>query len=155
MFGAPWQQGGLLVLCFMEKRIMCKITHAGIRLSITDGTEMCHVTRLVFRHAFIVIVVTHTHTCYLCSRLEVRMRVVWLGRRKMKRMRIYTCKKMDQPVKKTKADRGDFAIHSISFNLQHVVLAPHLKTNVIFSCRRQWTCNLEIQDCSGSYMSVW
>jgi len=33
------------------------------------------------------------------------MRVVWLGRRKVKRMRIFTCKKMDQPVKKTKADR--------------------------------------------------
>jgi len=65
------------------------------------------------------------------------MRVVWLGRRKVKRMRIFTCEKMDQPVKKTKADRGDFTIHSVSFNLQHVLLAPYLKTNVIFSGRRQ------------------
>jgi len=70
------------------------------------------------------------------------MRVVWLGRRKVKRMRIFTCKKMDQPVKKTKADREDFTIHSISFNRQHVLLAPHLKTNVIFYCRRQWINNL-------------
>jgi len=41
---------------------MCKITHTGIYISITDSTEMCHMTRLVLRHAFIVIVVTHTHT---------------------------------------------------------------------------------------------
>jgi hypothetical protein len=72
----------------------------------------------------------------------------------VKRMRIFICKKMDQPVKKTKADREDFTLHSISFSRQHVILAPHMKTNVILSRRRQWTGNLEIQDCSGTYMSV-
>jgi hypothetical protein len=80
------------------------------------------------------------------------MRVAQLGRRKVKRMRIFTCKKIDQPVKKTKADREDFTIHSISSNLQCVLLASHLKTIVIFSCRKNWTCSIEIQDCSGSYM---
>jgi hypothetical protein len=42
-----------------NKWIMCKITHTGIYLSIIDSTELCHMTRLVFRHALIVIVVTH------------------------------------------------------------------------------------------------
>jgi hypothetical protein len=40
---------------------MCKITHTRIYLSITDSTEMCHMTRLVFGHAFIVIVLVVTH----------------------------------------------------------------------------------------------
>jgi hypothetical protein len=75
-------------------------------------------TKLMFRHAFIIILVTHIPcTCNLCSHLEVLIRVLVLGRRTLKRTRIFTCKKkMDQPVKKTKADKEDFATLSASIS---------------------------------------